>query len=239
MDRGTGTADLHIHTHHSDGLPSVRALLDHVATRTVLDVIAIADHDTLAGAHEAQRLMADEQYPFELVVGEEISTREGHLVGLYLQERIRPGLSARETVAAIHEQGGLAFAPHPFFRAQQRQGRPISMLGLGTLVRDLELDAIEMVNATPFLGVANRRAARFNRATTRLPEVGNSDSHILAAVGKGYTTFPGTTAQELYTALRTGQTEAGARAYTTGELLAYLRFWLGLQRRHVSLPRAA
>lgn len=234
-----GTADLHMHTQYSDGTPTVRALLDHVAMRTTLDVIAITDHDTIVGAREADQIMCGEGYPFELIVGEEVSTREGHLVGLFLQERIRPGLSAHDTVTAIHKQGGLAFAPHPFFRAQQVAGPPITMLGLGALVCDLDLDAIETINATPFLGQANRRAARFNTALTRLPAVGASDAHILAAIGKGFTTFPGKTALDLRAAMCSGQTAAGARVYTAGELLTYLRFWLRLHGRSVPLRRAA
>src|SRR5690348_4068904 len=110
----TGTADLHVHTRHSDGEPSVRELLEHVAGRTTLNVIAIADHDTIAGALEARHIARESGHPFEVVVGEEVSTRDGHLVGLFLYERVRPGMSAADTVAAIKEQGGLAFAPHPF-----------------------------------------------------------------------------------------------------------------------------
>jgi predicted metal-dependent phosphoesterase TrpH len=231
MTHTTGKADLHLHTCHSDGAPTVRALLEHVATCTQLNVIAITDHDTIAGALEAQDILRQECYPIEVIVGEEVSTRDGHLVGLFLRERVPPALSAPETIAAIHEQGGLAFAPHPFFRAHQRPERPITMVGLGSLVARLDLDAIETINATPFLGAANRRAARFNAATTGLPVLGNSDGHILAAVGRGYTTFPGTTARDLYEAVLAGQTAAGAQPYNASDLLTYLHFWLRMQSR--------
>jgi len=232
-----GRADLHMHTHHSDGAPSVRALLDHVAAHTRLDVIAITDHDTIEGALEAREIMRRGSYPFELIVGEEISTRDGHLVGLFLRERVRPGLSAARSIEEIHAQGGLAFAPHPFFRAYQGEGRPITMVGLGVIVRDLELDAIEVINATPFLSAANRRAMNYNATTGQLPALGNSDGHILAAVGKGYTRFPGRSAADLRTAITLGQTEAGSRDYRRHELLSYLRFWLRQQRRSAPAPR--
>jgi len=235
---GRGKADLHMHTRHSDGAPTVHALLEHVAAQTDLDVIAITDHDTIVGALEAQHILRHEQYPFEVIVGEEVSTREGHLVGLFLHELIRPGRSAAETVTAIHAQGGVAFAPHPFFRAYQTTGRPITMLGLGTVVAELALDAIETSNATPFLAGANRKAARYNQMR-RLPALGNSDGHILAAVGKGYTSFPGATAQDLYRAIQAGQTTACTRDYTPRELLAYLRFWLRIQRRVAAAPQVA
>jgi predicted metal-dependent phosphoesterase TrpH len=235
----TGTADLHMHTRHSDGAPTVEELLRHVVTRTTLDVIAITDHDTIGGALEAQDIVRRESYPIEVVVGEEVSTRDGHLVGLFLSERVIPGLSAAETVAAIHAQGGLAFAPHPYLRVRQKEGRPITMVGLGGAIRDLALDAIETVNATPFLGRANRRAAAYN-VTRRLPALGNSDGHIPQAIGKGYTLFPGKTALALRAAIACGQTAARARPYQVTELLTYLNFWLhqqGLLPRTAVVPR--
>jgi len=235
---GRGKADLHMHTRHSDGAPTVQALLDHVAGKTGLDVIAITDHDTIAGALEARALMARRPYPFEVIVGEEVSTRDGHLVGLFLNERIPAGMSARDTVTAIHRQGGLAFAPHPFFHCRQERGSAVTMVGLGETVRELALDAVETLNATPFLAAANRRARAFNRETTRLPELGNSDGHILAAVGKGYTEFPGATAFDLATAIRAGTVAAIGDHYAPRELLAYLDFWVRQQRRPGAMMRS-
>ncbi len=129
-------------------------------------------------------------------------------------------------MTAIHEQGGLAFAPHPFFRDHQDENWPITMVGLGTLVHDLDLDALETINATPCLGRANRRAQHYNHVVGHLSALANSDGHITAAVGKGYTSFPGTSASDLYWAIKNGRTSAHSKAYTVVELLAYLRFWL-------------
>jgi len=235
MVKGTGTADLHMHTRYSDGAPTVDALLRHVMTRTNLDVIAITDHDTITGAVAARDLARREGYAVEVVVGEEVSTRDGHLVGLFLSEKIAPDMSAADTVTAIHAQGGLAFAPHPYLRFRQKEDRPITMVGLGDTIRDLALDAIETINATPFLGGVNRRAAAYNR-TRQLAALGNSDGHIPAAVGKGYTLFQGKTAPELRAAIEAGRTVACARPYRPGELLTYLDFWL---RQQGFLPRAA
>jgi len=187
---------------------------------------------------EARALMARRPYPFELIVGEEVSTRDGHLVGLFLDERIPAGMSARDTVTAIHRQGGLAFAPHPFFHSRQEPGSAVTMVGLGEIVRDLALDAVETLNATPFLAAANRRARAFNVETTRLPELGASDGHILAAVGKGYTEFPGATASDLATAIRAGTVAAMGGRYAPRELLAYLDFWVRQQRRPGAMMRS-
>src|SRR4051812_19543289 len=99
-----GKADLHLHTTHSDGATPVPALLAAVAARGDLTVIAITDHDTIAGAEQARHLVAQGRYPFDVIVGEEVSTRDGHIVGLFLREVIAPGLTAAATIAAIHDQ---------------------------------------------------------------------------------------------------------------------------------------
>ncbi len=223
-----GKADLHLHTTYSDGAITVRALLDRVAARGELAVVAITDHDTIAGAEAAQQLAQRERYPVEVIVGEEVTTRQGHIVGLFLREAIPPGQSAVDTVAAIHRQGGLAFAPHPFFNDRPLRQRR-KMDSIGRLAATLPLDAIEVDNSTPFLEWANIRARRF-ALHHRLPMLGASDAHILAAIGKSFTHFPGHTALDLRRAIQTGTVGAGTRRYNAGELLSYLRFWLGYGR---------
>ena len=108
-----GTADLHVHTHHSDGQDSPTEVVQW-ATRLGLDVIAITDHDVIDGALIASALARREESGPEVVVGEEVSSRDGHILGLYLTRLVRPGMSAEETIAAIHEQGGVAVAAHPY-----------------------------------------------------------------------------------------------------------------------------
>lgn len=226
-------ADLHLHTAYSDGEPSVQALLDAVAARGDLAVIAVTDHDTIVGAQVAQRLAVQERYPFEVIVGEEVTSREGHIVGLFLNAPVPPGLGAAETIAAIHAQDGLAFAPHPFFHDRPWRARRV-MAGVGALAARLPFDAIEVDNSTPCLEWANARARRF-AARHGLPALGASDAHIVEAIGKSFTTFPGRNAADLRRAIQVGQVRAGARRYSPADLLAYLRFWVGYGRN----PRAA
>lgn len=228
-----GRADLHLHTTYSDGAPTVPELLDAVAARGDLAVIAVTDHDTIAGATLARDLAAGGRYPFEVVVGEEITSREGHIVGLFLDAPIAPGQSAAATVAAVHAQGGLAFAAHPFFRDRPRRARR-TMDGVGALAARLPFDAIEVANSTPFLEWANLRARRC-AARHGIPAIGASDAHIVAAIGKAFTRFPGRSAADLRRAIRAGTIRAGARPYAPADLIAYLRFWLGYGRR----PRTA
>jgi predicted metal-dependent phosphoesterase TrpH len=214
-----GRADLHIHTCHSDGRPTVQDVLDHVAKRTRLQVIAITDHDTIEGALRAQELQ--HRYRFQVVLGEEVTSRQGHILALFIRERIAPMMSPEDTIEAIHEQGGLAIAAHPFITAFGQE-----IQGIGRRFVDLPFDAVEVENSTPFMYVANYRAKHHNRRTGSLPAVGNSDAHILEAIGKSYTRFPGSSAADLRHAIARRLTTAHASNYGVRELLAYAGFWL-------------
>ena len=221
-----GRADLHMHTTFSDGWPSPRELVDHVRV-TGLDLIAVTDHDTIEGAMRAADYAASRSR-VEVVVGEEVSSRDGHIVGLFLERRIRPGMSAAATVNAIHDQGGLAIAVHPFWRTQRRtRGGPVH--GVGWLAAELDFDAIEVENATPGFYFFNQLARRLNLGLERA-EVGGSDAHIVDAVGRAYTKFPGRTAAALRDAIEKGKTSAGRRRYRAMGLMRYAAWGLNHER---------
>lgn len=227
-DEGFSAADLHIHTHYSDGIPSPRAVLARVQAVGHPRLIAITDHNTIEGAVVATGLAP--QFGVTVIVGEEVSSTDGHILGLFLQERVPPGLTAQATVAAIHAQGGLAVAPHPFYQPRRPRHTPElpTMESVGALAATLPFDAIEIANGTPFLARANGRARHFNSSQARRAEIGASDAHILDAVGKGYTLFPGATAHDLRCALLAGTTTGQMRRYRVLELLHYAQFWLRL-----------
>jgi hypothetical protein len=211
---GLGTADLHLHTLYSDGTSRLADLLDWVEHRTSLDLVAITDHDRIDGALRAQAMHAAGDYHFGLVVGEEITTRSGHVLGLFLTRPIPPFRSVTETVERIHAQGGLAVAPHAL-------GIFLS-LGRGSLVRlqsdprlERHLDAVELIN--PSLGGRLRHAAlaRLNAERLHLPGMGSSDAHVLETVGSAWTTFPGTTGEDFRAALAKGEIEAMGAHWST------------------------
>ena len=107
-----GRADLHVHTLYSDGGQSPEAVVRAAAGR--LDVVAITDHDRIAGALRGRDYAREHpELGVDVVIGEEISTLNGHLLALYLEERVPPGLSAHESIRRIHDQGGLAVAASP------------------------------------------------------------------------------------------------------------------------------
>lgn len=194
-----GKADLHIHTAYSnDGTASVAAVLEHVVQHTDLDVIAITDHDEIEGALQALTLAP--RYGIEVIPGSEVSTAEGHLLALYITERVPPGLSLIETVAYVAALGGVCVAAHPGGRwkwslqahhlrhALTQPGIADTLLGL------------EAYNASlPNLQV-NRQAARMQQALG-LAHVSCSDAHLLRMIGVAATCFPGQGAQALRKAL--------------------------------------
>ncbi len=181
-----GKADLHIHTEHSDGSASVVDVLENALERG-LDTVAITDHNTIDGAVAAQALARRMGLPLQVVVGEEVTSSEGHVIGLFLRERIRPLLSARATIEEIHRQGGLAVAPHPF----SLWLRLFRCGGVGGKIEHLQFDAVETVNGSIMEGPANWYAGKYNRMRTHLAELGGSDAHTAEAVGQAYTLYPG------------------------------------------------
>jgi predicted metal-dependent phosphoesterase TrpH len=187
-----GRADLHIHTTMSDG-GATPAEVASVLAASSLAVAAVTDHDSVEGALRVRERLAG-RGP-EIITGTEITTADGHLVALFVDRDVPRGLSARETVEIIHERGGLAIAPHPYF----------PLASLGDLAARLPFDAVEIANGTPLGELANRRAARRLGPLARAV-VGGSDAHIAASVGHVRTHFPGRTAADLRAAIEHGAT---------------------------------
>lgn len=199
-----GKADLHIHSNHSDGLGSIPQIMEYVQNRTDLDVIAITDHNTIEGAVFARSLQ--ELYDFEVIVGEEVSTRVGHVIGLFLEEQVPAGMSVTDTIRAIKEQGGITILPHPF--SAQGVFGPAGIGQFDLAVEEWGFDAFEVYNSLPFLGWANSQAVKKLEAGHRVAPTGGSDAHLLPAVGKCYTVFEGTSAADLRTAIESQSTSA-------------------------------
>jgi predicted metal-dependent phosphoesterase TrpH/glycosyltransferase involved in cell wall biosynthesis len=170
-------ADLHMHTEwsHDCSIP-VRDLLDH-AEHEGLGAIAVTDHNAFGGALEAAELAADRR--LIVIPGEEVKTDgQGEVIGLFLHEEIPRGMSFADTVAAVKEQGGLVYVPHPFDRLH-------SIPDAATLRRHLpEIDALEVYNARLLLEGFNDEALRFARKYNLLMGAG-SDAHVLQGVGTG------------------------------------------------------
>jgi predicted metal-dependent phosphoesterase TrpH len=201
-----GKADLHIHTSFSDGMASAREVLDWTEQRTVLDAIAITDHDDATGALRAREVWAKGAYRFDFIVGVEITTIEGHLLGLFVEEPLPNLCHVEDAVEAVRKQGGVCVAPHPLNWLTRS-------LGVRELRRVSGLSGLELTNCSPGSRLRRAKAAALNRTELRLAEIGGSDAHFPDFIGGAYTEFEGTTAAELKTAIIERKTRArrGAR----------------------------
>ncbi len=202
-----GTADLHIHTSLGDGMADIPELLDHVETKTQLSVIAITEHDGLEAAFAAREAWAKSGYRFELIVGEEVTTIEGHLLALFIEEPVPSLKPLLPTLEAIHGQGGIAIIPHPMSWLTRSLGRRTIDRVLAARPEGVYFDAIEL-SCSPAARVGEKLAQRLNRERYHLPEVGSSDAHFAETIGASYTEFEGNTAQELRRAIEAGTTRA-------------------------------
>lgn len=207
-------ADLHIHTVASDGTATVSEILDNVEHGTDLRVIAITDHERIDAAVAARAIAADRGMRVEVVVGEEVTSLGGHLLALFIDRPIRPYRSLRATIAAVHDAGGLAIPAHPLV--------PYPLCAQGWVLRRLiddpdatvRPDAIETFNPTSLGKPWHARVTQFADEHL-LAHVGNSDAHALDAVGSGWTTFPGSSADDLRRAIEERTTEHGGSFHAT------------------------
>ena len=189
--------DLHMHTNHSwDCATDPEALL-YVARSVGLTAVAVTDHNEISGALACAEL-ADE-YGIQVIVGEEVKTAEGEVIGLFLTERIEPGLSWEETIRRIREQDGLVYVPHPFDR--------LHTIPSARTLRDSidEIDAFETYNARLAFEQFNRDAERFARKYNLIEGAG-SDAHVVQGLGTAAVRMPAWDDPESFlNALRQGE----------------------------------
>lgn len=171
--------DLHIHTCFSDDSgTSPQKLVEH-CLKLGLNCIAITDHNTIAGALEVQSLT-----PITVIIGEEIKTSGGDIIGLFLKSEIPPGLTPRETAESIKEQGGLLSIPHPFDRIRS------SVITASALREVLPFaDIVEAFNARNIFDKSNLQADELARMYG-LARSAVSDAHCLMEMGATYVNMP-------------------------------------------------
>ncbi len=177
--------DLHTHTKYSiDGVLEPRELVKHAEKRG-LDGIAVTDHNTIRGGLEAK---AYESSNFKVIVGSEIMTTRGEIIGLFLHEEVRSG-DFRAVIEEIKAQGGIVIVPHPFDTIRRSAFQPRN--------EDAEfIDGVEGFNARCILQSYNDRAVEF--ATRHgLPLTAGSDAHFGWEVGNAYIIANATSEDEL------------------------------------------
>ena len=165
--------DLHLHSDYShDGQSSLQELIDRCA-ECGLDRIALTDHNTVQGA-----LALAKRAPQLTIVGEEAKTREGEVIGLFINSRVPPYLAPEQVMDIIHEMGGLTYVPHPLDR-NRAHFSPERVVELAD-----RIDIIETYN--PWCdAAANQAAARLAEELGKVVATG-SDSHAARELGRSW-----------------------------------------------------
>ncbi len=180
--------DLHCHTEASADCITPLSLFPDRLREKGISVQAITDHDAIWGAQKLQEIVAAEasngRSDLTIIVGEEVSTTEGEIIGLFLKEEIPPRMSPEETIACIKEQGGLVLLPHGFDPMKRYRLRPEARERLANVI-----DIIETFNAR----LSSRRYNQIAREWAlahELPMSAGTDAHTLLDVGSAWTALP-------------------------------------------------
>ena len=171
--------DLHIHSISSRDCLMSPDIIIRTVRRRGLDAIALTDHNTIAGALALAKIA-----PFPVIIGEEIKTTQGEIVGLFLQDEIAPGQTPEETIEAIRAQRAIAYIPHPLDRLRSS---PLKRDALYAILD--QVDALEGLNARVILPRDNHDAQRL-AAERGLAQGAGSDAHCPYEIGRAFVEMP-------------------------------------------------
>jgi len=178
--------ELHCHSTHSDGKATPKGIVEY-AKKIGLTGIAVTDHDDIKGGLEAVKYAPE---GLTVISGMEVSSQDGHILGINIRKSVPRDLTAEETVELIHAMGGLAIAAHPYDRRRD---------GVGDLILSVPFDAVEVVNGHTF---GSSRDPMKVCEEARIPMVGGSDAHTLPEIGLVTVEYEG----DILSAIRSGRT---------------------------------
>jgi len=216
--------DMHTHSEHSPDSRTPIAAQARRIKEVGLDVVCATDHNTIVGGLRL-REAAD---GFRVIVGAEILSRDGEIIGLFLEKDVPRGLSAEETIARIRDQGGVVSVPHPFSRNRLNH---IRRSALERVWRDI--DAMEIFNAREAFTGDNLRAAEFASERGIAGAVG-SDAHRRRELGQAWLEIDDFVDRDGFVAALKGGTVNGK---LTGQLIHLwtrydvMRKWIARQLR--------
>lgn len=213
--------DLHLHTEFSPDCDTDLGRIEPHCQSVGVTGIAVTDHNTIEGALR----MRDRARSLHIIVGEEVSTCDGDVIGLFLKEHIAPRMSALETMEAISAQGGLVYLPHPFDKSKARRTKGASLQSVLTAI-----DIVETFNGKVGRDQYNMLALDFARHHHKVFG-GGSDAHNLHAIG--------TVVNDIDTEEDLNDPAAFLRALKHAQILGHRRSpiggWLVRGRRPLSL----
>ena len=215
--------DMHTHCGYSPDSRTPVAVQARAIKAAGLDVVCASDHNTIEGALKLRELASG----FRVIIGEEVSSRDGEIIGLFLEEAVPRGLSAEETIARIHGQGGLVCVPHPFSHNRIYHLRRDALERVWPTI-----DAIEIFNAREALSADNRRAAAFANEH-KIPGAVGSDAHRPWELGGAYLECDDFTGRDDFIAsVRGGRVEGLLAGHSIHFWTRYDKLikWLGRRR---------
>lgn len=200
--------DMHVHTVGSPDAHTRVEDLPKIIKSRGLDGVAVTEHDSLNPL----------KFPDVLIIpGIEVSSRDGHVIGLGVREKIPSRLPAGETIQRIHEQGGIAIIPHPY--------DPVcECVKLAKLT--VRPDAVETMNADALSFSISNWLARRDASKFKLPQVGGSDSHIPQSIGDAYTVLDSTSREliDVLNAIKAGKVHPEGHATSIRNKIRKLRY---------------
>jgi len=211
IQKGYSKADYHIHSSVGDAIASPEEIVDYCEKFTDLSVIAITDHDQIKGGIIAQEYARKKRYKIKVIVGEEVSTLRGHLVGLFMKKRIRRYTNLIDTIKDIHNQGGICIVPHPLSWLTTSIGERAFRKVIEHKDDDVYFDAVELINPAIAGKTTDGKAKKMNETYWNLPAVGGSDAHSLDGIGLAYTIFKGKTLEDFRKSIEEKTTKFGGR----------------------------
>jgi predicted metal-dependent phosphoesterase TrpH len=168
--------DMHTHSEYSPDSRTSVASQAGALKAAGIDVVCATDHNTIEGALRLREVAEG----FRVIVGEEVSTRDGEIIGLFLEQPVPRDLSGEETIKRIKDQGGLVSIPHPFSRNRMYHIKREALERLWPLV-----DSLEIFNAREAFAGDNRRADAFAKERN-IPGAVGSDAHRASEIGKAW-----------------------------------------------------
>ncbi|MCD6591095.1 MAG: PHP domain-containing protein [Candidatus Aenigmarchaeota archaeon] len=196
-------ADFHIHSHFSPDSDMTPEDILKAVKRLKFDIIAVTDHNTIKGGIETKKLAENEGMDVKVVVGSEIKTKDGEVIGLNIKKEIPKNLSLIETCKRIKKQDGFLIIPHPFDKMRK---------GVGDHVYEIMkyIDAVEVFNARTLFTKFNRDAYEF-AYNNNLPSVAGSDSHFSFEIGSAYTLIKARNIDDIFASIKRGFTKIKGR----------------------------
>lgn len=212
--------DLHCHSEASPDCMTPLVKIPAQCEEAGIDVLAITDHNVVWGAQQLQKMIQEgSQSDLTVIVGEEISTAEGEIIGLFLKEKIEPGQTPEETMGHIKEQDGIALLPHGFDPLKRYRLQPEARARVAH-----ELDIIETFNARVSRPRWNKAAVSWAEEW-HLPMSAGSDAHRLVDIGAAWVEVPAWPVRDPASLLRALRVGVPTGKWTHPVLAFMLKAW--------------